>query len=142
MKIATTMLCLFAFAVNTALATLGGISYCIKKDINGRVSIGCVQKIPDPCCPDRDTESMPFDQHLIDCDICVDGEIEAGDLLGARAGFDRIAVKAPLATTWNPSAHWLCRPAEHHLEQRTPARDPPVELRASQQYADTVQFSC
>jgi len=142
MKIFTAMLCLFALASNTALATLGGISYCIEKDINGRVSFGCVQESPDPCCPDRDAQSMPFDQHLIDCDVCVDVAIEASGLLGATSSFNRIAVKAPLAITWTPSAHWLCQRAEYHLEQRTPAQDPPVEVRASQQYADTVQFRC
>jgi hypothetical protein len=142
MKIFTAMLCIIALAANTALATLGGISYCVEKDINGRVSYGCVRESPDPCCPDRDTRSKAFAQLLIDCDICVDGEVEASDLVDATSSFNRITVKAPLAITWISSAQWIRQRAEYYLEQRLPDRVPPAQLRASQQYADTIQFRC
>jgi len=139
MKRIAAILCFFAIAWNTALASVSGIVYCIDKSLDEQPDTAVQASYVDcmDVCPfeSRTTSSpLPFE-----CELCIDFEIDADELKNSNLSGERIAIKAPLAIEWIPLAI-LSISQEEFTYTSLPPRAPALERSASREYASTIQF--
>ena len=144
MKRLTAILCVCALACNTALASVGGMVYCVDKEIDEHQHLTSMSVAggEESCCSSELSHSPKEHRYLMDCDLCIDIIIEPADLENAKPSVDRVAAKTlPLFECGFQNLAAKTGEQRPELKQ-LPARIPLVPLGAITQYAATIQFRC
>ena len=144
MKRVTAILCVCALAWNTVLASVGGMVYCVDKEIDEhqhRTKMS-VADGEDSCCSSELSPSPKDPRYLMDCDLCIDIIIEPADLENAKPSVDRATAKAlPLFECGFQNL--AAKSGEERLElKQSTGRIPLIPLGAITEYATTIQFRC
>jgi len=140
MKSLVILISTFALVCNMALASVGGIVYCIEKD-SGKFCNVSTNKASGPqedCCPFEQAKSLANLPLPFECDLCTDYEIE-GTNEQATTSVDRVVVKATAVIGWVFTDLNVVR-SETAAIKNAPVRAPPIQNRAAQLFADTVVF--
>jgi len=144
MKFFSAIFCIFAIAANTALASIGGLVYCIDRQIEEHPSHSgtAVGNGEDACCPVELYSSTQELRFSIDCECCIDIKIEPFDFKKANPSVKRIAAKAFPEIDLS-SLDLAIFIGEKCVEQKQlTVRAPPIPSGASFEYAATIQFRC
>ena len=144
MKRLTAILCVCALAWNTAIASVGGMVYCVDKEIDEHQHLTGISVAggEESCCSSELSNSPKELRYLINCDLCIDIIIESADLENAKLSVDRVTAKAlPLFEC--DFQNFAAKSGEQRLElKQSTGRIPLTPLGAITQYAATIQFRC